>query len=73
GIVAETTGALAEAGLSILNLESDVGGTVDTPIYIMEIDGVAEEGIDVLEVVLDRLAREKNVETRLVPIDTLMG
>jgi hypothetical protein len=50
-----------------------VGGTVDTPIYIMEIDGVAEEGIDVLEVVLDRLAREKNVETRLVPIDTLMG
>ena len=73
GIVAETTGALAEAGLNILNLESDVGGTADTPIYIMEIDGVAGKGIDVLETALDRLAREKNVETRLVPIDTLMG
>ncbi|MEE9258540.1 MAG: ACT domain-containing protein, partial [Nitrospinaceae bacterium] len=39
GIVAEATEALAEAGLNILNLESDVGGTEGNPIYIMHIEG----------------------------------
>ncbi|MCH8157687.1 MAG: ACT domain-containing protein [Nitrospinae bacterium] len=73
GIVAETTGALAEAGLNILNLESDVGGTPDHPIYIMEIEGLAGKGVEALQEVLDRLAEEKKVETRLTPIDVMMG
>lgn len=73
GIVAETTGVLAEAGLNILNLESDVGGTQDHPIYIMEIEGMAGKGIETIKRALDRLALEKKVETRLTPIDTLMG
>ena len=73
GIVAETTGALTEAGLNILNLESDVAGTADKPIYIMEIEGVAGKGIESIKSTLDRLAKEKSVETRFTPIDTLMG
>ncbi|KMP10975.1 hypothetical protein UR09_04710 [Candidatus Nitromaritima sp. SCGC AAA799-A02] len=73
GIVAETTGALAGAGLNILNLETDVAGTPGKPIYIMEIEGMAGKGIDLLKKVLDRLADEKKVETRLTPINTLMG
>ena len=73
GIVAEATGALAEAGLNILNLESDVGGTSEKAIYIMTIEGVASKGIDALQKALEVLAAEKNVEIRLSPIDTLMG
>jgi len=73
GIVAETTSVLAQAGLNILNLESDVGGTPDDPIYIMEIEGMAGKGIETIQMALDQLAAEKKVETRLTPIDTLMG
>ncbi|MDP6476747.1 MAG: ACT domain-containing protein [Nitrospinaceae bacterium] len=73
GIVAETTGVLTEAGLNILNLESDVGGSSDNPIYIMEMEGVAGKGIDSLKSALDKLAEEKHVETRISPINTLMG
>lgn len=73
GIVAEATGVLAEAGLNILNLESDVGGTSENAIYIMHIEGVATKGVDVLQKALEVLAKEKNVETRLSPVDTLLG
>ena len=48
GIVAKVTGVLAEAGLDILELESDVGGTDAEPIYIMSIEGHAMEGVPAL-------------------------
>ena len=73
GIVAEATGVLTEKGFNILNLESDVGGTEEHPIYVMTIEGVAEQGIQVLEEALQKLAREKGLETQLEPIDTLIG
>lgn len=73
GIVAEVTGALAEEGLNILNLETDVAGAVENPVYIMNIDGIATRGIEGLKKVLDKLASEKNLETQISPIDTLIG
>ncbi|NIQ03092.1 MAG: ACT domain-containing protein [Nitrospinaceae bacterium] len=73
GIIADATGLLAEKGFNILNLESDVGGTPENRIYIMNIEGVAEQGIQVLEEALKNLAREKGLETQLEPIDTLIG
>lgn len=73
GIVADVTGALAGAGFNILNLESDVGGSEENPIYVMHMEGVAPQGIDSVKKTLDVLAREKNVETRCMPIDTLLG
>ncbi|ALP52860.1 amino acid-binding protein [Candidatus Tenderia electrophaga] len=72
GIVAHVTGALAEAGLNIVNLDSDVGGTEDQPLYVMHIDGVAGEGIKALESALDVVVKE-GVEARLSPIDTMIG
>ena len=47
GIVAQVTGALAEAGFNILDLESDVAGTAAKPVYIMQIAGVADVAVDV--------------------------
>lgn len=72
GIVAHVTGALAEAGLNIVNLDSDVGGSEEQPIYIMHIDGVAGEGIPALESALDVVIKE-GVEAKLTPIDTMIG
>ena len=40
GIVAQVTGQAAAAGLNILDLESDVGGTESHPIYILQIEGL---------------------------------
>ncbi len=73
GIVARTTGALSEAGLNILNLESDVGGSPDNPVYIMHIEGVAAKGLKILDQALKTLAHENNVVARMTPIDTMVG
>jgi len=73
GIVADVTGALADAGLNILNLETDIGGSEEEPIYIMHLDGVAGEGIPAIRAVLETLSREKGVEARLSENDLLIG
>ena len=70
GIVAKATGALFEAGLNILNLESDVAGTEEKPIYIMHIEGVAQKGIEPLRAALDIVSKD-GVETSIKPVDTL--
>ncbi len=72
GIVARVTGALAEAGLNILELESDVGGTEKRPLYVMSIQGVASEGMEPLQAALDGLA-ELDVDVSLRPVETLRG
>jgi len=41
-IVARVTGALADTGFNILELESDVAGTPEHPVYIMSIQGYSE-------------------------------
>jgi len=72
GIVAHVTGALAEAGLNIVNLDSDVGGSDASPIYVMHIDGVAGEGIAALESALEIVIKE-GVDAKLTPIETMIG
>lgn len=72
GIVAKVTGALAEAGLNILDLESDVAGTADKPIYVMHIEGCAREGVEALRSALDIVAKE-GVNVTLSPVETMVG
>lgn len=72
GIVSKVTTVLAEAGLNILDLESDVAGDKDKPLYIMHIEGEATEGIKVLESAL-QIVKEEGVDAKLVEIDTLIG
>lgn len=73
GIVARVTAALAEAGLNITDLESVVGGSEDRPIYIMQIEGHATEGIEVLESAMQILHKDSHIDARLEPIDTMIG
>ena len=72
GIVANVTGALSGAGLHILNLESDVGGTAAKPIYVMHIEGQARAGIEALRAALHGVVHD-GIEAKLTPIDTLVG
>ena len=72
GIVARVTGALAEAGLNILDLSSDVAGTGDKPVYIMQIEGVAEADVDTLRAAVADLAGE-GVEISIQSMQTLLG
>lgn len=72
GIVARVTAALAEAGLDITDLESMVAGSEDKPIYVMQIEGTAAEGIESLQAAVD-VIRKDGVEAHLEPLDTLIG
>ncbi len=72
GIVARVTGALAEAGLHILDFESDVAGSEAEPIYVMTIEGHAAEGVEALQSALDIVA-ESGIDTRLTSIQTMIG
>lgn len=72
GIVARVTGLAAEAGLNILDLESDVGGTPGEPIYILQIEGVAADGVARIEAALAPLG-EEGIKVDVRPIDTLIG
>ncbi|MBU0499170.1 MAG: ACT domain-containing protein [Gammaproteobacteria bacterium] len=70
GIVAQVAGALAEKGFNILELESDVAGTEQRPVYIMHIEGFCDCPIEELERAISNLG-ELSVDVS--PIETLIG
>jgi glycine cleavage system transcriptional repressor len=72
GIVAQVTGVAAEAGLNIVDLVSDVGGTPDAQLYVLHIEGVATQGVEVLEKALKPLQAE-GIKVDVSAIDTLIG
>ena len=72
GIVAQVTSKAAEAGLNILDLESDVGGTEADPIYILQIQGVATKGVEAIELALAPV-RAGGVKVDVRPVETLIG
>ncbi|WP_407275711.1 glycine cleavage system protein R [Halothiobacillus sp. DCM-1] len=71
GIVADVTGALLESGFNVLDLRSDVGGTADAPIYIMQIEGEARQGIEAVERAVAGLGQGLTV--RVQALDTVRG
>lgn len=72
GIVAQVTAALAGVGFNILDLESDVAGSAQKPVYIMQIAGVAEVPVERVEAALDAL-RGDGVDVNVSTIDTYIG
>jgi len=72
GIVSQVTSLAAAAGLNIVDLESDVAGTDDSPIYVLQIQGVAAQGIEAIETALAPLQAE-GVKVDVRPVDTLIG
>ena len=72
GIVAQVTAALAESGFNILDLESDVAGTREKPVYIMQITGVTELPVEAVEAALQTL-RDEGVEVNVSAVETYIG
>jgi len=72
GIVSQVTSRLAEAGLNILDLESDVGGTGEEPIYIMVIEGLATQGLEPIEA-LEQELEQQSIDVRIEPVQTYLG
>jgi glycine cleavage system transcriptional repressor len=72
GIVAQATAALTGAGFNILDLNTDVGGTAERPIYVMLIEGHAAGGVAAVERAIAPL-RAGGIEVRVAALDTLIG
>lgn len=73
GIVAQVTTDLAAAGLDIVDLTTDVGGSTEQPFYIMQIAGVATQGVKSLELALQSLLqRQPDLQVDILPIETMM-
>ncbi len=72
GIVAQVTGALAEAGFNILELESDVAGLRDKPVYIMNIQGYSEAPVESLRDAVAPLVAQ-GMDVDVSPIETMVG
>jgi len=72
GIVADVTEILAEQGFNILELESDVAGDAERPLYIMNIQGYCDHTLESLEEALSGLAA-KGISVDVAPIDVLIG
>lgn len=71
GIVAQVTGALAEHGFNILELESDVAGTEHKPVYVLYIQGYCERPVEEVAAAIATLGHDLNVDVS--PIETLIG
>jgi glycine cleavage system transcriptional repressor len=71
GIVAQVTTVLFDAGLDICDLESDVAGTDDKPVYIMHIEGHAAQGVEKLQKALESI--DPDIKVNLQSIDTMVG
>jgi glycine cleavage system transcriptional repressor len=72
GIVAQVTGLLAENQCNILDLESDVAGSVEKPVYIMQIACIADVPLETVEQALEAL-RDEGVDVNVNPIETYIG
>ncbi len=72
GIVAQVTNALAEGGFNILDLDSDVAGSAEAPVYILLITGIANETVEQVEQRLEPL-RQSGVSVNVSAIETYIG
>jgi len=72
GIVARVTALLAECGFNILELESDVVGSRERPVYIMTIQGYAECALEALQRALAPLEGQ-DIDVHVSAIETLIG
>ncbi len=69
GIVEDVTTALAEAGLNIIQLDSNLGNENNSKNYYIHIEGTVSKGLDPIYQALEKLKDEKFVNSQVVPIN----
>ena len=72
GIVAEVTGALAEVGFNILELDSDVAGGAERPVYLMHIQGFCDRSLEELQAAVAGL-KTTGISVAIAAVETLIG
>jgi len=72
GIIARVTELLGQHHYNILDLESDVGGSPQKPIYIMHIDGNTSAGEEEIIAALQPLIAD-GIHIKVSTIDTVVG
>ncbi|MBT5027395.1 MAG: ACT domain-containing protein [Nitrospinaceae bacterium] len=70
GIVEDATTPLAQAGLNILHLESNIGEASEAGTYYIHLEGTISGGLDALYKALEKLESEKGIQSQLIPINT---
>lgn len=72
GIIAQVTAVLAEEGLNITDLESNVAGSDNQPIYIMHLEGFVDHSVDALQMLLNNRVGS-DIKVTVSSLDTLYG
>lgn len=72
GIVAQVTNALNELKVNILDLESDVMGGQECPMYIMHLDGYSDTDFEQLKQSLEKKVGA-DLHFKVSPIEALIG
>ncbi|MBK1693408.1 amino acid-binding protein [Chromatium weissei] len=72
GIVAEVTAILAALGFNILELDSNVAGEVNQPLYLMNIQGFCDAPLKALENALAPLIAQ-GVAVTVTPLELMIG
>lgn len=69
GVVAQVSAALSDAGMDILGLDTEAGGSADKPDHIMVIDGHAAGGVPAMTRALEPV-RLSGIEVKLTAVGT---
>ncbi len=72
GIVARVTALLAAAGLNILDMQSSVMTVEGIPIYLMQIEGTAAQGVEPLQQAMTQI-RTEGITAHCCEVETLLG
>lgn len=72
GIVASVTRVLNDLNVNILELESDVGGSEQHPIFIMHVEGYSSQQPEAIRQALQPLI-DSGMEIRVSEIDTMLA
>jgi len=69
GIVEDATTPLAQAGLNILTLESNMGDAEASGNYYIHLEGTVANGLDAIYKCLENLEKGKDIKSQLIPIN----
>lgn len=68
GVVEDVTVSLADAGLNILHLESNLGEDSEAGTYYIHLEGTLSKGLSPIYQVLEKL-EEKGIKSHLIPVN----
>ena len=69
GVVEDATVPLANAGLNILHLESNLGENATAVTYFIHLEGTLSKGLTPIYGVLEKLEEKKGIKSHLIPVN----